>query len=822
MSADALHTPTTSLLADQRSHWDRGERLPVEHYLKREPDLHENTEVLLDLIYAEVVLRREAGEDPNADEYVARFPQLEEPIRTQFEVDEAIDDAATQLADTDRIGPDYSITPPKTPAGYALMERLGHGGMGVVYKARQLGLDRLVAIKMIRSGELADPMERARFDAEARAVAKLSHPNITQIYEVGETESGPYLALEYVAGKSLADALRDSPYPPRQAAILISILARAVDYAHQAGIIHRDLKPANILLARDERSDGSDSSLDPPSSSLRPKITDFGLAKRIGSDKLTRTGDFLGTPNFTAPEQAAGKSDVGPVADVYSLGAILYQTLTGRPPFSGATPLETLDLVRFSDPVPPSRLRPNVPRDLETIALKCLSKDPGKRYPSAAALADDVDRFLQEKAIQARPVGSIEKAIKWCRRRPAMAGMTATIVLLIVASFITVTTLWQQAAKARDDEALARADERVQRERAQERSAEVLIVNARQSLVTSDIESAKRSLAECPVPYQNSDWAALNRICQAARVLVAPGVLPVNTLGFNRDGTQLSAGATAGRMLIWDVESGNEAVNELSLVRNPLSLAFDHEGRVVVAINSGSINNGKTRDSSGVIIFDPKVKKEVGRVDRPEVAARCEVSPNGTKVVYVTQRSRKAEVFDAVSGKTLFQVEGKVGNMTRAAFSPNSRYLVTAALPKDLTVWDAENGFLVRQIDTSESFFGYNAIAVSNDGQQVAIGAGSGSRPTEIILFHRGQEVRRIPSHYSILTGIAMSADGHWLAGFSGSESVVRVWEVATGREEIVFSGFPTSARCICFSPNSRQLAVGYGDGRIVIWTIQP
>ena len=277
---------------------------------------------------------------------------------------------------------------PKIP-GYELLATLGQGGMGVVYKARQVGLNRLVAVKMIRGGGQARPEHFARFRVEAEAVARLHHPNIIQIHDIGEVDELPFVSLELLDGGDLADRLAGSPQPGRAAAELLVTLAQAIEVAHEAGIVHRDLKPPNILFT----ADGV------------PKITDFGLAKRLESDSnQTETGQIMGSPSYMAPEQARGHTkDVGPAADIYALGAIFYEMLTGRPPFKGETPIETIRQVTDDEVVPPSRLVPRVARDLETICLKCLNKEPPKRYASARALAEDLQRFLRGEPIKARP-----------------------------------------------------------------------------------------------------------------------------------------------------------------------------------------------------------------------------------------------------------------------------------------------------------------------------------------------------------------------------------------------------------------------------------
>jgi serine/threonine protein kinase len=337
--------------------------------------------------------------------------------------------------------------------GYEILGELGRGGMGVVYKARQLGLDRDVALKMILTGAHAGPKDLTRFRAEAAAIARLQHPNIVQIYDVGEAGGRPYFVLEYVAGGSLAQYLQGRPQSVRPAARLVETLARAVHAAHLNGVIHRDLKPANVLLQNaDCKLQGED--FPGPSAIYHlqtaiPKIADFGLAKLAREDAETPdprgptvTGELLGTPNYMAPEQAmVPRQPVGPAADVYALGAILYELLTGRPPFTGETPLATVLQTLHNDPVSVTSLRPNVPRDLETICLKCLRKEPHHRYGSALEMAEDVQRFLHNEPIQARPATPIENLWRWIRRHPLSAGLLAAGLLGPVVALIALSLL---------------------------------------------------------------------------------------------------------------------------------------------------------------------------------------------------------------------------------------------------------------------------------------------------------------------------------------------------------------------------------------------
>lgn len=323
---------------------------------------------------------------------------------------------------------------------YSISSELGRGAMGVVYKAQQVSLKRTVALKMILSGASADQEYLRRFQAEAEAVAQLHHPNILHIYEIGEHDGLPFFSMEFVDGGCLSDKVHGKAQPAREAVETVKTLARAIHVAHAQGIVHRDLKPANILVAADGLL----------------KITDFGLAKRLGNQDSTQTraGAIMGTPMYMAPEQAAGVSqELTSAADTYSLGAMLYELLTGQPPFSGESVMDTLHKVRTEEPVPPTRIQPKLHRDLETICLKCLEKDPAKRYESAEALADDLQSFLDSESIDARPTGKSERCIRWMKRRPAMASMVALVTVVIPIGLIALFVILQQAEKSRQLEA---------------------------------------------------------------------------------------------------------------------------------------------------------------------------------------------------------------------------------------------------------------------------------------------------------------------------------------------------------------------------------
>jgi tetratricopeptide (TPR) repeat protein len=322
---------------------------------------------------------------------------------------------------------------PELP-GYEVLRELGHGGMGVVYLARHRELKRLVALKMILAEIHSDPGTKLRFQREAKAVARLQHPGIVQIHDVGEHAGRPFLALEYIDGTNLAGRLENKPFAPRIAAGLVEWLARTIHHAHERGVVHRDLTPRNILLARSTSSQAFRLA-DGDTEGFEPKITDFGLAKELDDDaNQTQTGVIMGTPNYMAPEQALGRQDeIGPPTDIFSLGAILYELLTGRPPFLAETRLDVLRQVVEADPVPPTRLQPGVPRDLETICLKCLAKERARRYAGAGDLADDLQRFLANEPIRARPVSWPERGAKWARRHPAAAALLVVVLASLAA-----------------------------------------------------------------------------------------------------------------------------------------------------------------------------------------------------------------------------------------------------------------------------------------------------------------------------------------------------------------------------------------------------
>jgi serine/threonine protein kinase/tetratricopeptide (TPR) repeat protein len=450
-----------------------------------------------------------------------------EPYVTRTLVGETPDLEQKASISASEISPDRLAVP-----GYEILGELGRGGMGVVYKARQTSLNRLVALKMILSGAHAGATDLARFRSEAEAAARLQHPHIVQIYEIGEHEGRPYIALEFVDGGSLDKKVKGTPQNPDTSAELVQTIAQAMHAAHERGVIHRDLKPGNILLSSAARPSDFTSGgrgtgarrpgaeTPSPSHGLRttefglPKITDFGLAKQLTTEPLTNrtpSGIVVGTPNYMSPEQAKGNtSAIGPAADTYALGAVLYELLTGRPPFAAATPLDTLWQVISEEPVPPTRLQPKVPHDLETICLKCLQKEPHRRYASALELASDLGRFLAGEPIQARPVSMWERGLKWTRRRPLAAALAAVSVLAVV-SLVLAYTESQRRGRAHAEAARVAAE--AETKATQRKMDELKRLQKMREEVQSLLSKGQKSL-------ENGDAKAAGSEFASARALI--------------------------------------------------------------------------------------------------------------------------------------------------------------------------------------------------------------------------------------------------------------------------------------------------------------
>jgi WD40 repeat protein/anti-sigma factor RsiW len=690
--------------------------------------------------------------------------------------------------------PAASSSWPEIP-GFDILGVLGRGGMGVVYKARHRRLKRVVALKMILAGVQVDPERRTRFRIEAEAVARLQHPNVVQIFEVGEWAAGdgglpvPYCALEYVDGGTLEKALAGRPQPAARAAELVEALARAVHAAHEGGILHRDLKPANVLLT----------------AAGVPKLTDFGLAKVLSAGSVdvppgqqTQSGTVLGTPSYMAPEQAAGHvGALGPATDVYSLGTILYELVTGRPPFRGESALETLRQVGSEEPVPPRRLQPRLPVDLETICLKCLRKDPRQRYASAADLADDLRRFQAHEPIRARRTGLVERAARWCRRNPTVAAMTAAVaVLLLVLAGGAVFLLHEEAERARS----AERDTRDKLWRSHWNQARAIRVGQQighrfDSLAA--LAEAARLATSLDVPEEqllelrNEALACLALTDLRQR---SSWTTPADLLGVADFDPRLERYAFSdahGHLLVRRLADHQEIFR----ISAPWTNAdrggcrFSPDGRFLVGWGGAGDRNNQ------FILWDVNRGREVLRGASGSTGTPYTFSPDGRRLA-VGLPSGILGLYDTDQGREVTQL-GPGLQADQLAFHPDGRRLaLTNWTTPAVQVWDIDRRDVVRELSPPTGTLG---VCWSPDGRWLAAGGRSGDIYLWEVLRPRPPVVLQGPG--ADVDHLIFNRAGTLLAAAEEFKRT-RLWDLASGRLLLAAPG-----RALCFSPDDRKLA---------------
>jgi WD40 repeat protein/Flp pilus assembly protein TadD len=766
-------------------------------------------------------------EPPEAPTMPHRRP-LGEPTGAGWPATLAPGEVALPHPGSDGLPPAAGAGLPALP-GYEILGLLGLGGMGIVYRARQTALNRTVAVKCLRGTQLTAE-ELARFRREAEAMAGLAHPNIVPVYDVGSPDGQPFFSMELLPGGCLTQQLVGNPLAADAAARLVLTLAQAVQHAHEHGIVHRDLKPANVLLT----------------SAGVPKIVDFGLARPGGGEDLTQTGAILGTPSYMAPEQARpGHGEVTAQTDVYALGAILYELLTGRPPFKAATPLDTILQVASLEVVPPRRLQPHIPRDLETICLKCLEKEPRKRYASASALAEDVQHFLAGRPIQARPTSLWERAVKWARRRPAVAALGGLSLLVAVLGFALVTWQWLEAAyqrnRAEDASRRARA-QAVRAERARKKALQAQAVavaekgkakraearararaeEARRNLATHSVslansdllennyERAESRLEEIPRKYRRWEWHYLKHLCHADLRTLRGHTKPAWDVVFHPDGRRLASSSWDGTIRLWDLETGRE-----------LHRFTGHVGRVYgLAFRPG----GKQLASAGydrtVRIWDVDRLRQLHSWKNPAGSVMAVAySPNGRHLL-VAGMDPFVHVRDVDTGKEMKRLPVKGGSSAAARYSPDGRTIAVgsgnpfaASGPGDVQIFSAATGAALR------TWKGHTRpvtnLAFSPDGQRLA--TASMDRTVRVWEAANGRLLGTLAGHYAYVWGVAFSPDGRRLASCS-DDKTVKLWDLTTGQEVWTYRGHYNGIANVKFSPEGWRLASASDDGTVKVW----
>jgi len=802
----------------------------------------------LNQIIADYLEARETGHLPDRVALLNQHPDLAEEIALFFanqdhlieltaRVPTLVPFPAAQRDDLRRCEQQSACEEPQVDAGtksgpsdtrvryfgdYELIEVLAQGGMGVIYKARQVSLNRVLAVKLVRAGRYATPGDLQRFRLEAEAAAHLDHPNIVPIYEVGEHEGHHYFSMKLVDGGNLAAQVDRYRADPRAAALLVATVARAVHYAHERGILHRDLKPANILLC---------GPLDQSLELQVPIVTDFGLAKRVegrNQAELTQSGLIVGTPAYMAPEQAEGRREsITTAADVYALGAILFELLAGRPPFRAETMLETLRMVREQEPERPRALNPRIDGDLETIVLKCLEKSPGSRYHSAKAVAEDLDLWLADLPIRARPATLSHRAVKWARRRPAVAAL---LLMIAISVALAACGLLVTARLKRD---VAQTGMALLAEREKRRSFEAELVESRerklrmegdwyfeqvgaaeQALATKDPRRAERLLAECPPRLRNWEWRHLERRlhCELLTIQGHSGLLCPD---FRPDTPSIECRLDTLSGPIWEAAGGPKVRRMHGPDGTAYGLAVDRAGtRIATAGADGQVKVWDMTAGRLLHVFRGHEGWAAGVTFSADGTSLASSGQDGTARIWdVSEHPGAAPQKDAA----LQVVRGHEGGVFGVAFNPNGTRLATAGKDGTARVWDLAQ----RPAPALLVFRGHDrevcCLAFHPGGQRIA--SGGADRMVRVWDVATGRPSLQFHAAASRVNAIAFSPDGTKLA--TGSlDCTVDVWDAATGRLSVVFSGHATSVFQVAYSDDGTKLISSSQDAAVKLWDL--
>lgn len=672
-------------------------------------------------------------------------------------------------------------------ADYDIIEEIAHGGMGVVFKARQKSLNRIVALKMVRGERLVTDEDIRRFYVEARAAAQLHHPNIVAIHEVGEFRGQHFYSMAFIAGSSLAKLARDHPLSPKSAARYVQKIARAIHYAHSRQIVHRDLKPANVLIDPNDE----------------PQVTDFGLAKVLeGESGATMSGTVMGSPSYMSPEQACGDTHgVGFHSDVYGLGALLYELLCGRPPFRAETPMETLRQVVEKDPAAPRLLNPKVPRDLETICLKCLEKSPGLRYATALELAEELARFEQGEPILARPVSAPARVLRWCRRKPALAavGAVALVLLAVISVGSPIAALSLNRSRLRAERGEGQALRNAY-------AADMAVVQ--DALLRGRSTYAHQLLtAHLPAPGQADlrgwEWRFFwdqNRSVEEASL--ARHGASVGTLRVSSKGNWVVSADLGGTMKLWDVRKSNEV---LSVPNAGTRCAFSGDERFLFAARgAGQIRAWSLGD----------LRERKGGLPGGAVVHALECDPEHPRL-FAAGGSR-LRTLDLDSGRTLDEQAIPAG--ADVTISPDGRWAAVCGDHRHIQLW-GRGAEAVRVLDTGHVFAGGHSVrfAFSADGQLLASTASlitGGRFIVQVWETATGRQIQNYSAHLDNILDVAFSPDGSLLAT-SGYDQEIAVHETLHWRP--IGSPLKTKEKCeaIAFFPGGARLLTGDRDGRV-------